>query len=574
MSDKPQDLDDAFFHACLANPPDRAELQRLLDAGANPNTTGEHELYGGISALMALILKREPDADPDDIRWLLDRGAAVDQATDDPSGRGTTALIFAASYGLPEVCDALLAHGADPNAASSSYDKPTPLMTSIIGLITPEREATQRILLEAGADPNWWGPQGQSALLHACRRDDHVALGLLLDHGGDPLGCSPNGELYNRESPMTAVVSGAVRPRCLALLLERGADPNTLDARGSLALRGAAFTGVLDAIQALLDHGADLNRRDTSGQTALRSLVAWAWCKAEVVEALLDRGADPDLPDDKGVTPLMAAVGIKRLDVVTLLLDAGADPRRADAEGRTALTRAEADGLDLIAAHLRGDTPHLDRNDPVGLAIGLLREGTPITTAAGGTLLVRNDRIEHQHPTHAWRNRPLTPEAAREHLAELTLADDPDLRATLDALLATVGLPPYPPGEPAALLARHHPDLAHRMTLLPSPRLAAEALLDTLDTGHELSRTDKEGSSGYRRRGDLYVDFYNEHQGGDSETVLSRDAMRDRLQAVYTDHATGGLEDTFTRGAYLREALAHLGFETLRLYGLSRASRG
>jgi len=104
--------------------------------------------------------------------------------------------------------------------------------------------------------------------------------------------------------------------------------------------------------------------------------------------------------------------------------------------------------------------------------------------------------------------------------------------------------------------------------------LAAEALLDTLDTGHELSRTDKEGSSGYRRRGDLYVDFYNEHQGGDSETVLSRDAMRDRLQAVYTDHATGGLEDTFTRGAYLREDLAHLGFETLRLYGLSRASRG
>lgn len=564
MSDNPLDI--PFFEACLQNPPDRQELSRLLAAGANPDATGPHELYGAITALMALILKRDPDADPADVRWLLEQGADPNLRADPPHGQ--TPLIYAASYGLPEICQALLDHGADPNAAAQDYYKPNALQASILGILEPERAATQRVLLEAGADPNAFGPHGQNAVIHAVRKQDSVALGLLLDFGGHLDGFSPSTELYNRETPLTAAFTGGLHPRTLAVLLERGANPNALDGRGALPLRCAAFTHSVEALDALLRHGADVLARNTTGESALRSYVAWAHAKLEVVEALLDRGADPNAADDHGVTPLMAATAARRADVTALLLARGADPAPADAEGRTALAIAEADGLDLIAAQLRGERPRLDRRDPIGVAFEQIREGRTLSWD-GGVLSFRHDGFHLQDTVHAYRSRSLPPEGARELLAELAFAASPALLTFLEPAMTEAGLPPWTPDELAACARSHDPTLTRRMAIPPSPALAAEAILDALDTGREISRTDREAAQGYFKKGDLYVQYHQEHQGGGFEDALDRDAMRQRLIRAWSRN-DGSLDTDFDRGAFLRDALRALGFETLRLYADAR----
>lgn len=86
------------------------------------------------------------------------------------------------------------------------------------------------------------------------------------------------------------------------ILLERGADVNVPDDKGSTPLHYAALHNQRDILITLLDHHADVNHANSAGQTALHIAVA----QHNVVNAqiLLDRGANPSLADKAGQTPL------------------------------------------------------------------------------------------------------------------------------------------------------------------------------------------------------------------------------------------------------------------------------
>ena len=80
------------------------------------------------------------------------------------------------------------------------------------------------------------------------------------------------------------------RPRALASLLQRGADPNAADAGGFTALMAAAMKNACGAIECLLDNGgADIDRVDSDGRSALEHAVEGG--AAQAVQLLIRRGA-------------------------------------------------------------------------------------------------------------------------------------------------------------------------------------------------------------------------------------------------------------------------------------------
>lgn len=118
--------------------------------------------------------------------------------------------------------EALVAHGADVNAA-----KPNGL-TPLLQAVSNNDQPVVEYLLEHGADPNARAADGANAL-HLAARARPLAPGIvkaLLDHRADPNARRPDGITV-----LHAALSGADAggQEVLALLLERGADPNLRD---------------------------------------------------------------------------------------------------------------------------------------------------------------------------------------------------------------------------------------------------------------------------------------------------------------------------------------------------------
>jgi ankyrin repeat protein len=79
------------------------------------------------------------------------------------------------------------------------------------------------------------------------------------------------------------------RPRALALLLSRGADPDAADSGGFSALMAAARTNACAAVDVLLDHGATIDLADADGHAALYHALEGG--AAQAAQLLMRRGA-------------------------------------------------------------------------------------------------------------------------------------------------------------------------------------------------------------------------------------------------------------------------------------------
>jgi len=120
-------------------------------------------------------------------------------------------------------------------------------------------------------------------------------------------------------------------------LLEKGADPNSVDEDGDLLLMYAALYSSVDCMALLIEKGSNINTKNKIDETTLM----WAIHDLEKMKLLIEHGADVNAKAKSGNTPLLiAAVGHGKYDAVKLLLDKGANASAVNNRKENALMRA------------------------------------------------------------------------------------------------------------------------------------------------------------------------------------------------------------------------------------------
>ena len=283
-----------------------AEIARvLLEHGADVYAVTER----GNSAL--LVAARADD--PELARLLIEGGANVDAATPD----GTTPLLVATVRGNTALAIFLLEHGANPNIETTGY---TPLLwaagswhtelTGPRGIATDRDEEWRSLngirsgrlelieaLLDHGADPNarlqktppqfgYASPRfrvsvtGATPFLLAAMDGNAAVMRALADAGADPL--IPT----DQNTTPLMVASGLGRVPAESRVTEHES---------------------LEAVQLALELGGDVNKTNDVGRTALHGA---AHIRSDaLVQLLFDRGAMVNVKDERGITPLMIAEG-------------------------------------------------------------------------------------------------------------------------------------------------------------------------------------------------------------------------------------------------------------------------
>ena len=163
------------------------------------------------------------------------------------------------------------------------------------------------ILLGEGAEVEWVGSEGKTALHLAAQYGHKRVVKLLLDHGADiEAHCEPFGTplmILHRagNTPLHWAAAGddtgGRQESVVRLLLERGANVNARSLRFRTPLQAAIMytrTGndATATIRLLLDNGALVNAFDTEGWTPLHEAAYYG--KSDVAQILLDHGANTE----------------------------------------------------------------------------------------------------------------------------------------------------------------------------------------------------------------------------------------------------------------------------------------
>ncbi|MGH6799562.1 MAG: ankyrin repeat domain-containing protein, partial [Roseiarcus sp.] len=127
----------------------------------------------------------------------------------------------------------------------------------------------------------------------------------------------------------------------IALLLDRGADPNLPGRKGLRPLAAAAYNGSEESVEQLLKHGADANALDDDGEGAMVYAVGHGY--APVAALLLQAGVDVNRRYAHDLTALMwaaghdASAGVDDVEAtIKALIEHGAALDLKDDRGKTA----------------------------------------------------------------------------------------------------------------------------------------------------------------------------------------------------------------------------------------------
>jgi uncharacterized protein len=316
-------------------------VRALLDAGADVNAT----LDSGFKAFFFAVRGGHLDT----VRAFLAAGADVNSMMQRPGGGrggrgpaaargpGTSPLMLAVQNGHFELAIALIDAGADPNDVRTGFtplhmiamvrrpdssDTSDPAVPEGAGRLSSadfvreiiKRGAKVNFRLPKGApkQPNTWssiGSEGATPFLFAADRGDLALMRLLLKLGADPL--LPN---FDNTTPLMAAAGvGTNEPQeeageesealeAVKMLLDLGADINTVDKNGDTAMHGAAFNISPRVVKLLAERGADpqiWKKPNKAGGTPLF-----------IAEGYISRLPRPDTPTIEAITKLMLAAGI------------------------------------------------------------------------------------------------------------------------------------------------------------------------------------------------------------------------------------------------------------------------
>jgi ankyrin repeat protein len=274
------------------------------------------------------------------IRRILSAGVDVNSRNNDK----VTPLQVAVNWNQLDAVKALLSHGANPNYVGGN-------LHPALHVATGRDTEIVKVLLKAGANVNLPGGYGYTPLqLAAGNRDETFRT--LLKNGG-----------YHGPVPK--------RIETVKLLIEAGADLNSLDSGGTTPLSEAMSRNNLDIAEILLKAGANIHQRlrfDRDrmqwGDTVLMQTISYSpksgtgyvvYKDTKPIELLLRFGANPndrnedmyrdDLEahggwDWRGYSALTYSAKRGMFNVVKLLLEHGADVNLPRTDGKTALQLA------------------------------------------------------------------------------------------------------------------------------------------------------------------------------------------------------------------------------------------
>jgi hypothetical protein len=182
------------------------------------------------------------------------------------------------------------------------------------------------LMLDAGMTPDAEDRYGTPALiagLFESKGETRIAWpgGIAIFYGRS-LG---EAELF-KESLEVDEVEVIKAPHFLAIamtLLDRGANPNATDKKGTTAIIYLAQEGNEVITKALLVKGADVNAKNAEGESAL--LLATENGHTAVAAMLIENDADVNVRNPDGLSILEMAIDGGRTEIVKLLLKEGAE---------------------------------------------------------------------------------------------------------------------------------------------------------------------------------------------------------------------------------------------------------
>jgi ankyrin repeat protein len=188
------------------------------------------------------FLDRIKQGDTGAVELLLKAG--MDPNTKEKEGEGRTALICSVIFGRLDITQLLLSRGADLHARDAVYH-----LTPFLWAAQEGESVTMKMLVQAGADVNERGMNGETALMLASTNGHAGTVKTLLDLGADVNARNR----FGATALFDAV--GMLRIDVVKVLLGGGADAKvTVD--GVTALTKAKKMGRSDLVQLLRNAGA------------------------------------------------------------------------------------------------------------------------------------------------------------------------------------------------------------------------------------------------------------------------------------------------------------------------------
>ncbi|MGK7935608.1 MAG: ankyrin repeat domain-containing protein [Xenococcaceae cyanobacterium] len=289
-------------------------------------------------------------------------------------GKPCSPLFLAAFHGCKDICELLLANGANINAVDDRDE--TPLHQAAMN----GHQDVVELLIANGAQIEPLAKDGSTPLyLAAWSRHKNIAQ-LLLDRGavmevdiavmlGDyelvndylARGVDANSKFTKGSAKGISFLNKAIADKhknLVSLLITKGAKINEkTGAFGFSPLHQAALTQCLGEAESadcqqicelLISRGADVNVNDKNGYTPLHQAARVG--HRNIVELLLDCGAKVNALDLTKSSALFGAAQHHQESVVKLLLSRGAEVNLTDAQGWTPLLRAfqKSDGDETL----------------------------------------------------------------------------------------------------------------------------------------------------------------------------------------------------------------------------------
>ncbi|XP_020665581.3 ankyrin repeat and SOCS box protein 3 isoform X1 [Pogona vitticeps] len=308
-----------------------------------------------------------------DLKKLIREGYSVDV----PDNRGWMAIHEAAFHNTSECLKVLICA-----APSESYIRTKTFEGSCPLHLSASRGSVEcvAVLLKSGADPNELTNDETTPLFLAVENGHIDVVKLLLQHGANINGS----HCWSEWNSLHEAVFQRY-PEILRLLLDQGADKESVDDFGITPLFVAAQYGRLECSRILISYGANVNCQAKDRATPL--FIAAQEGNGGCVELLLSSGADPNLycNEEEWQLPIHAAAQMGHHNILRMLIPV-TDRSSGSAEGKvspvySAIYGDHEDCLELLLKEGYSPDaqpcPVFDCQSPMSLAIpkgsGLIR---------------------------------------------------------------------------------------------------------------------------------------------------------------------------------------------------------